>query len=75
MIKVTISNNTGRKDIFVDPNTTLRNAFEENDVSYASGVAQLDGVCLAPGDLDKTFADFGVTDHCYLSCLAKMDNA
>ena len=75
MIKVTISNNTGRKDIFVAPTTTLRNAFEENGVSYASGLAQLDGVCLAPGDLDKTFADFGIADHCYLSCLAKMDNA
>lgn len=75
MIKVTISNNTGRKDIFVAPDTTLRNAFEENDVSYATGMPQLDGVCLAPGDLDKSFADFGIGDHCYLSCLAKLDNA
>ena len=35
----------------------------------------LDGTTLKAGDLNKTFADFGVTDSCYLLAVAKADNA
>ncbi len=30
---------------------------------------------LSPDDYDKTFTDLGVTDRCYLLCVAKADNA
>jgi hypothetical protein len=35
----------------------------------------LDGAPLQPGDLDKTFAQFGITDKCFLLNVVKADNA
>jgi hypothetical protein len=34
----------------------------------------LDGSPLHPGDLDKTFADFGIAEKCYLLNVVKADN-
>lgn len=39
------------------------------------GQTKLDGSSLAAGDLDKTFADFGIAEKCYLVNIAKQDNA
>lgn len=75
MIKVNIGNNINRKDIIIDKNTTLRAALEENGVDYTRGVMHLDGSSLQPGDLDKTFADFGIAERCYLLNVVKADNA
>ena len=30
---------------------------------------------LSAGEVNKTFADFGVTEKCYLTSVAKLDNA
>ncbi|MDR9824985.1 hypothetical protein RCJ22_05100, partial [Vibrio sp. FNV 38] len=35
----------------------------------------LDGVTLRPGDLDKSFDDFGIAETCYLLSVQKADNA
>jgi len=75
MIKVTIGNNVKRKTEIVDPNTTLREALEEAEIDYTTGVMNLDGSSLGPGDLDKTFANFGITEKCYLLNVVKADNA
>lgn len=75
MIKVTIGNNVKREAVIIDANTTLRAALENNNIDYTSGVMHLDGSSLNPGDLDKTFADFGVTEKCYLLNVVKADNA
>jgi len=77
MISVIMSNNVKRVTDIVDANTTLRTALENVGIDYtASGVVMsLDGAPLRPGDLDKTFADFGVTEKCFLSGIVKMDNA
>lgn len=77
MIQVTIGNNLSRKNVVVDgDNTTLRQAFEQNDINYASGIVSLDGASLTPGMMDKTFAENGVTnDRCYLMVSVKADNA
>lgn len=77
MIQVTIGNNLSRKNVLVDgDNKTLRQAFEENDINYASGIVSLDGASLTPGMMDKTFAENGVTgDRCYLMVSVKADNA
>ena len=40
-----------------------------------SGIINLDGSTLNPGDLDKTFADFGIKENCFLLNVAKVDNA
>lgn len=75
MIKVWIGNNMGRRDYPVDENTTLRQALESHGIDYSRGMTSLDGCTLAPGDLDKTFADFGINSSCFLMNVVKADNA
>ena len=75
MIKVTIGNNVKRTSEVFERDTTLREALESQDIDYTSGIMNLDGSTLSPGDLDKTFADFGITEKCYLLNVVKADNA
>ena len=75
MVKVVIGNNLKRETVILDENTTLRNALEENGVDYARGVIHMDGGSIRAEDLDKTFADFGVKEKCYLFSVTKADNA
>lgn len=75
MIKVTMGNNLERKDEIVNPNTTLRAALETAGVNYRVGMMNLDGAPLDDEDLDRTFADHGVTDRCFLLNVVKADNA
>ena len=75
MIKVTMGNNVKRTSEIVDESTTLREALEDADIDYTVGIMNLDGSTLSPGDLDKTFADFGITEKCYLLNVVKADNA
>lgn len=75
MIKVTVGNNMKRTNKIVDENTTLRAVLEEADIDYTRGVMHLDGSSLNPGDLDKTFANFGITEKCFLLNVVKADNA
>lgn len=75
MIKVTIGNNMSRHSITIDENETLRTALEKENINYSIGMTSLDGCTLQPGDLDKTFADFGITSACFLINVVKADNA
>lgn len=75
MIKVIVGNNVERKSDIVEPTATLRQVLEANDIDYTRGVMHLDGSSLNPGDLDKTFADFGITEKCFLLNVVKADNA
>lgn len=80
MIRVTIGNNLKRTNENFTPDTTLRAALEQAGVDFATGMITLDGAVLNPGDLNKTFADFGydgTEDHnkCQLRVVAKADNA
>lgn len=75
MIKVTVGNNVKREAVIVDENTTLRSALENTGVDYTRGVMHLDGSSLNPGDLDKTFSSFGISEKCYLLNVVKADNA
>ena len=75
MINVTLITNNGRKTIFVNEDSTIKEFLNENRVNYAVGVTQLDGCSMRPDDLNKTFAEFGITDSCYLSVVVKADNA
>lgn len=75
MIKVTIGNNLKRETVILDEHTTLRSALESNGVDYTRGVLNMDGASLKPGDLDKTFHDFGITEKCFLMNVVKADNA
>ena len=75
MIKVTMGNNVKRSSEILDENTTLREALDIAEVDYSRGTMNLDGSPLAPGDLDKTFADFGIAEKCFLLNVVKADNA
>ena len=81
MIKVTMANNVKRvPGVLIDENTTLRAALEANGINYTTGVMNLDGSPLQPGDLNKTFADFGYSSDtgrntCFLMSVVKADNA
>jgi len=75
MIKVTVGNNVKRESVIVSPNTTLRSVLENNGIDYTRGVMHLDGSSLNPGDLDKTFESFGITEKCFLLNVVKADNA
>ena len=75
MIKVTMGNNVRRISEILDENTTLRDALENAEIDYTRGMMNLDGSPLSPGDLDKTFADFGIAEKCYLLNVIKADNA
>ena len=74
-IKVTVGNNVQRNTLMVDDSSTLRGILESEGIDYARGQMHLDGSSLRPGDLDKTFADLGITSQCYLLNVAKTDNA
>lgn len=75
MIKVTVGNNLKRASVIVPAETTLKSVLEDAEIKYETGVMTLDGSPLAPGDLEKTFADFGVSERCYLLSVVKADNA
>jgi len=75
MVKVTIGNNVKRSTSILDENTTLRQALENAEIDYSRGTMNLDGSSLAPGDLDKTFKEHGITEKCFLLSVVKADNA
>ena len=75
MIKVTVGNNVKRETVIVDSSATLRKVLEDAGVDYTKGTMHLDGASLQPGDLDKTFGQFGITEKAFLLNGVKADNA
>jgi len=75
MISVTIGNNLNRSKKIYEDNTTLREALEDSGINYSVGSMHLDGASLAPGDIDKTFAEMGITSTCFLINVVKADSA
>lgn len=75
MIKVTLGTNLKRESQLVEENSTLRSALEAAGIDYSVGMITLDGATLRPGDLDKTFAEHGITEKCFLLSVVKADNA
>lgn len=75
MIRVTVGTNTSRKNVVVDEATTLRQVLESNEIDYSRANVNLDGASLNAGDMDKSFADLGITENCFLIASVKQDNA
>lgn len=75
MINVTIGNNMKRTTMNISEETTLRQALEQADINYTVGMTSLDGATLQPGELDKSFAQMGITEKCYLLNVVKADCA
>lgn len=75
MINVKVGNNMSRTSVMVPDNKTLRQILEENNVQYDTATLYLDGCTLEPGSLDKTLADYNITETCYLVAVVKTQNA
>lgn len=75
MIQVIVGNNLDRTTVMAMPEDTLRKVLEENNIDYSRGGMHLDGASLKPGELDKTFAEMGITTKCFLLNVVKADNA
>ena len=75
MVKITIGTNTRRETVIVEETRTLKSVLEENNIPYGTATVCLDGAPLQPGELNKTFTDFGVTESAYLLAVVKADNA
>ena len=59
MVSVTVGNNVTKEVVLVESTATLKSALET----------------ISNSDLDKSFADFGITDSCFLLNVKKVDNA
>ena len=70
MIKVIVGttgpNGTSKQSIFIDENATLRQALENAGIDCSAGAIYLDFVYLPIGEIDKTFADYGISEKCCL---------
>lgn len=84
MVSVMIGSNLKRKRYSFDPDTTIRAAIEqtaaETGIDPAVTMMTMDGSPLNPGEMNKTFAQFGYTgevghDSCTLISVAKLANA
>lgn len=74
LIKITLGDNLKRTELILDESSTLKTAIEQAGIDYSHGVMHLDGSSLGLGDLEKTFANFGIKEHCYLLNVIKADN-
>ena len=74
-IRARISATGIRTTVIVPDTLTIRQTLEDADVNYEVGVTSVDGASLRPGDLDKTFADLGITEKCMILNSVKADNA
>lgn len=75
MLNVTVRNNVKKVTVAVDSETTLRQVLTEAGIDYSRGMTMLDGAPLQTGDMDKTFAQLGITGDAQISNVIKADNA
>lgn len=74
MIKVIVGTNTDKQTLIVEAGRTPRSVLDEAEIDYSAGTLNLDGATVKPGDLDKTFAELGITEKCYLISIVKSDS-
>lgn len=75
IINITLINNVTKKTVPTTTDTTVRAFLEANQFDYSRRGVLVDGVALGVGDVDKTFAELGVTGNAYVTSVAKADNA
>ena len=75
MIKVISGTGLKKTELIISPDTTLMAAAEQAELNVGAGGITLNGSMVSASDFNKTFADFGITDKCYLLQVVKADNA
>lgn len=61
----------GDKQIITEENVTIKQVLEDNNINYNVGTTWLGGLPLEPQDLDRTFAEMGVTESVSLRNVVK----
>lgn len=72
-INVVVGHNSDRFQKLYADTTTIREILEDNEIDYGCGVTTLDGTTVR--ELDKTLADYGITNRCCLFSIIKTNNA
>lgn len=77
MINLTIGTNTERKSVIVEPDQTLQEVLEENNVNVNGCALHLNGSLIAGVDIEETFEALGVADgsKAMLIAVVKADSA
>lgn len=80
MLNARIGSNVSTQSYFIPEDYTIRQAFEEANVDYTGKTIILDGGPVGPGIINQTFRELGYDgtpgkDKCFLSAIAKVDNA
>lgn len=75
MIKVISGTSLNKTELVIDATTTLMEAAEQAGLNVAAGGITLNGSMVSAADFNKTFADYGITEKCYLLQVVKADNA
>ena len=77
MIKVFLNNNVGQTEVITDANTTIRAFLAQNNVDTSQSLVNIDSCMLAPGDMNKTFAQLGIEPgaSCTMFAIVKTHNA
>lgn len=75
MIKVISGTSLNKTELVIDATTTLMDAAEQAGLNVAAGGITLNGTIVSASDFNKTFADYGITEKCYLLQVVKADNA
>lgn len=77
MINLQIGTNTQRKTVLVQPQDSLQDVLDNNEVNINGSALHLNGTLIAGVDTDKTFADLGVQDgsKAMLIAVIKADSA
>lgn len=75
MIKVTIVANGGRKSVMAQENETVKQTLEKNDATIGNASVSIDGAVLGAGQINKSYSELGVNDHCVVSVMANKEGA
>jgi hypothetical protein len=75
MIQVLVGNSTERQTVIIEPTQKLKKTLDDQRIDYSTSQIYLDGSTLKPGDLDKTFADFSISEKCMLIAVVKQNNS
>lgn len=77
MIRIKITSNSSRKTVTAQPNQTIAEILEDNNISFAGAALHLDGSLVMPDELDETLEDLGIEDETEvaLTSIVKADSA
>lgn len=77
MIQLTIGTNTKRTNVIVEPQATLAEVLEDNQVDVMGCALHLNGTLIAGVDLENSLEDLGVRDgtKAMLIAVKKADSA